>query len=219
MKILYIDSREPDLENLRRAANILTGGGIIVHATETVYGFTAKWDQINALKRITKIKSRIGNKPYSLMLSNVDDVFRISGLENNRLREFLNIIYPAPITLILEKKKNLDNKYWNAFPEIGFRIPDHLLSTKLIEMVGAPLITTSANKSGKVPPKSFTELSSEIIKKVDLVLNSGLCIFNVPSTIIKIHSSLCTYTVLREGAYPTPQFQSNFKRYLQHDTE
>lgn len=219
MKILYIDSQDPDLENLRKAANILTSGGIIIHATETVYGFTAKWDQINALKRITKIKSRIGSKPYSLMLSKVDDVFKISGLEDNRLREFLNIIYPAPITLILERRKNLENTYWNAFPEIGFRIPDHLLSTKLIEMVGDPLITTSANKSGEVPPKSFTELSSEIIKKVDLVLNSGLCIFNVPSTIIKIHPGLYTYTVLREGAYPTSQFQSNFKRYLQHDTE
>jgi L-threonylcarbamoyladenylate synthase len=219
MKIIYIDSQEPDSKILRKAANLLFKGGIIIHATETVYGLTAKWDQAYALERITKIKSRTSDKPYSLMLSSVDDVLSITGLKDNRIEKFLNIIYPAPITLILERRKKLEVTYWNSFPEIGFRIPDHRLSTKLAEEVGAPLITTSANESGKSPAKSFTELSPEIIEKVDLVLNSGKCIFNAPSTIIKIQSNLKSFSVLREGAYPTSKFQTIFKQYFKSEAE
>jgi L-threonylcarbamoyladenylate synthase len=56
-----------------------------------------------------------------------------------------------------------------------------------MERMKKPLVSTSANLSGMFTPKSYKEISPEIIKGVDYVVNLNrdkIC--DKPSTIIKL---------------------------------
>jgi L-threonylcarbamoyladenylate synthase len=62
---------------------------------------------------------------------------------------------------------------------------------KLLERMKKPLVSTSANITGKATPKSFKEISPEIIKGVDYVVNLHReKITESPSTIIKLTNDL-----------------------------
>jgi len=56
-----------------------------------------------------------------------------------------------------------------------------------MERMKKPLVSTSANISGEPTPKTFKEISPEIIKGVDYVVNLHLDkVCKNPSTIIKL---------------------------------
>jgi L-threonylcarbamoyladenylate synthase len=70
---------------------------------------------------------------------------------------------------------------------LGIRLVKEPFCYKLMERMKRPLVSTSANISGMFTPKSFKEISPEIIKGVDYVVNlqhEKTC--DKPSTIIKL---------------------------------
>ncbi|WP_291123566.1 L-threonylcarbamoyladenylate synthase, partial [Flavobacterium sp. UBA6046] len=70
---------------------------------------------------------------------------------------------------------------------LGIRIVKEPFCFKLMEKMKKPLVSTSANISGQPTPKSFKEISPEIIKGVDYVVNlQREKIAGKPSTIIKL---------------------------------
>ena len=54
---------------------------------------------------------------------------------------------------------------------LGIRIPDHEFCNKLIHKLNRPIVSTSANISGKPSPMSFSEIAKEIVDGVDLVID------------------------------------------------
>ena len=70
---------------------------------------------------------------------------------------------------------------------LGVRIVKEPFCFKLLERMKRPLVSTSANLNGMFTPKAFKEISPEIIKGVDYIVNlhrEKVC--DKPSTIIKL---------------------------------
>ncbi|MFT7251542.1 MAG: L-threonylcarbamoyladenylate synthase, partial [Flavobacterium sp.] len=92
-----------------------------------------------------------------------------------------------PTTLILDKPKNVAKNLIAEDNTLAIRIVTEPFCFKLMERMKSPLVSTSANFSGKSSPKSFKEIDPEIIKGVDYVVNlqrDKIC--KKPSTIIKL---------------------------------
>ncbi len=115
---------------------------------------------------------------------------------------------------MIAHKREQQLSYWNQFPEIGIRFPDHLTSQKLVETVQSPLITTSANLAGQQSPVQPDEIPGEILDQIDCLLDGGTCQHKIPSTIVKIEFEKKTYQIVREGAFPKDQFARIFKELL-----
>jgi L-threonylcarbamoyladenylate synthase len=188
----------------------LKDNGIVLHATETVYGLTCRWDSEEALLKVARIKQRPPLQPYSLMVSDVDTILSLIGSTDNRFRDWLSGLYPAPITLLLPRKKEAALSYWNQFSHLGFRIPDDPVCQILCRKSGLPLITTSANLSGDPPPVSADQLASVIRDNVDWLLDSGPCLYRVPSTIIQLSENFEDFKIIREGAFSVKKFEQYF---------
>lgn len=197
-----IDGEHPDPHILRKAVERLNRPGVILHATETVYGLAARWDNEAALQKVSHIKRRPPEQPYSIMIDDSEAALALSGWNSRELRRLLEALFPAPLTLLLPRKRPLEPGFWNQFPEIGFRMPDHTLSRELVRQAGAPLITTSANLSGETPPASMEEVNREILSDVDCALDSGACPLKTPSTVVKVDLENRTYAIVRPGAFP-----------------
>ncbi len=201
MKKINISPSCPRQTLLNDAAQILKKSGIIAHATETVYGLAAVWDDWNAIQRLSKIKKRGIDQPYSILVSDPTEIIELIGWESALLHQLLNNIFPGPITILLPRKRVLPMNYWNQFAELGFRLPLHSISTQLEKSVGKPIITTSANIKHAPPPRSASEISGELAQQIDCILDSGLCQFKIPSTILKIDFTHQNYFIIREGAF------------------
>jgi L-threonylcarbamoyladenylate synthase len=89
--------------------------------------------------------------------------------------------------LILDNPRNVATNIIADDKTLGVRIVKEPFCFKLMERMKRPLVSTSANISGMFMPKSFKEISPEIIKGVDYVVNlhhEKIC--DKPSTIIKL---------------------------------
>lgn len=211
MNYLKINANNPEPEKLQEAVRYLKNSGVVAHGTETVYGLAVQWNDWEAIQKLSRIKRRSLAQPYSIMVDAVNDIIELSDGDSPPLQRLLQLIFPGPITLLLPRKRHFKLEYWNQFQDIGFRLPDHRLSRELVREAGIPLITTSANLSGEPAPALAPEISEEITNSVDLVIDSGVCPFKVPSTVISIDLSKRNFSVIRSGAFSIDQFNRIFK--------
>ena len=77
----------------------------------------------------------------------------------------------TPLTIIYSQAKNLASNLLGEDGSIGIRVTNEEFSRKLCERVRKPIVSTSANISGEPSPADFQEISEEIKKGVDYIVN------------------------------------------------
>ncbi|HDM08630.1 MAG: threonylcarbamoyl-AMP synthase [Candidatus Omnitrophota bacterium] len=186
---LKISPLHPQEERIKLAVEVLRNGGLVVLPTETVYGIGFDPDSEIAWRKIERVKSQRGRKPYSLNLAYPEWVkrFNIKSDSLNRL-ELIRDLIPGPVTFIVVD--NEDRK-------IGFRIPDHLVCRSVIQGFSGPVYLPSANPSGLSPACSAQEAMDMLWGMVDMVIDSGPAQLCVPSAVVDLTAG--SIKLLREG--------------------
>jgi len=211
MKIIPIKQTEVDPDILFTAVEFLRGDGVIIHPTETVYGIAGQYNSEKVLHKINTAKSRQAVQPFSIMVDTIDQMLDLSGQGSDWLYQLLTSLFPNPLTVLIPRRKKIGLSYWDQFPLIGFRCPDHLWSRSLIQQIGIPLITTSANYSGERPPGTVSEIPADLRTEVSLILDGGTTRYQLPSTIIRIDLIKSQVELVRSGAMPWPVIQELIK--------
>lgn len=153
---------------------------IVIYPTDTVYGIGCNAENEKLVERIYKIKKRDRNKPLSVIAPGFEWILKNFECDKNVVKKFL----PGAYTLILRKKDPDFLKSVAPGNSVGVRIPAHLIS-KIVEVLGIPFVTTSANISGKKAPASLEEIEKDLLESVDLVIDGGE-LPGKPSTIIDL---------------------------------
>ena len=201
---------DSNFEKLKRPAQMLKNGEIIVFPTETVYGVGTNAFIKQSINRLYEIKKRPRNKPISILVSNFDMInmcaSNISEIEYKVMKAF----FPGPLTIILNKKECIPDELTNNTKTVGIRMPDNELTLKLIEYAGIPLATTSANISGKTSGISIDDIYGDFNENVDLYIDSGKSKIGIASTIVKIVNN--EPIILREGTITKKQIEDAIKK-------
>ncbi|HFE63249.1 MAG TPA: hypothetical protein ENK14_02395, partial [Caldithrix sp.] len=155
-----------------------------------------------AISKINRLKQRAQSQPLSIMVNSIGKILEISGVQNEWVQNFLGKILPGAVTVLLPRRRISEHAYWNRFPLLGFRYPNHRLSTLLVSLVEQPLITTSANLSGEPPVQSVAQLPAKLVDNCSLVVDGGETRGNIASTIIQIDIEQRTISLVRPGATP-----------------
>jgi len=188
-KIVKLDSLNLKIGYLKEAADILSGGGLVIIPTETVYGIAANMADARALERLRELKQRPQDKLFSLHIDNkwaVEDFAQDIPVSAYKL---MDKFWPGPLTLIL-KSKNKDT--------IGIRIPDNEIALRLISMAQVPIVCPSANISGKPAPTNFADAIKDLEGLVDFAIDAGNTRLGVESTVVDL--TVEPMRILREGA-------------------
>ena len=185
------------MNQIEQAARALATGGLVVCATDTVYGLCASPHDPAALEQVNELKGRAG-QPLALLAASLEQLVSYLPELDERRRSALEALLPGPYTIVLP---NPENRLPSLSPgregTIGIRVPDLPASTRaLVEAFGA-LAATSANRHGEPDPRRVREIPGEIASAVAVVLDEGE-LPGVPSTVIDLSGSEAV--VLREGA-------------------
>ena len=194
MKIIKVDVKNPQKEAIKKAAEVLRIGGVVVYPTETLYGLGANPFDSQALYKVFEIKGRDISKPISLAFRDMEQLEKFVAITPNA-RMLIEKFLPGPLTLILPAKLHMDDILGGD--KIGVRIPDNKVAIELLKEVKFPLTATSANFSGGKDPVTAKEAVEQIGDKVDLILDAGKCKYGKPSTVVDLSSG--EIEVVREG--------------------
>ncbi|MCL1867483.1 MAG: L-threonylcarbamoyladenylate synthase [Paludibacter sp.] len=177
-------------EDIKQCITVLRNGGTILYPTDTIWGIGCDATNEKAVRRIFEIKQRADSKSLILL---ADSAARISAYveEIPEIAYDLIEIADKPLTIIYPDARNLAESTVAADNSVGFRVPKDDFCQKLCATFGKPIVSTSANISGENSPACFAEVSENIIKSVDYVVQfrqSDKAPY-VPSSIIKLNKN------------------------------
>ncbi|RME62289.1 MAG: threonylcarbamoyl-AMP synthase, partial [Candidatus Dadabacteria bacterium] len=185
-------------DSIKEASLILKRGGVVVFPTETVYGLGASAFSDKGVEKIFQIKRRPRNNPLIVHILSFDAIEEIAklSLRQKEIVNALKIFTPGPLTVVVPSRGRV-SKLINAGQEgIACRVPSHPAALKLIEEAGA-LAAPSANLSGRASPVRVEDLSEEIVREADLVLDGGRCKGGIESTVLSLLDDVPK--ILRQG--------------------
>ena len=193
------------IETLVRAAHALRSGSLVAFPTETVYGLGANARDAKAVERIYQVKGRPADHPLIVHVPNIqaieDWVESVPDFAISLARAF----WPGPMTLILKRSALAEDFITGGQETVGLRVPNHPIALALLQefqkLGGKGIAAPSANRFGHVSPTSADAVVSELEKyltSVDLILDGGLSLVGVESTIIDCTDELPK--ILRPGA-------------------
>ena len=175
------------LEEINNALKILKEGKVILYPTDTIWGIGCDATLMKPVERIYKIKQRFESKSMIVLLDNAEKlakyVEKVPAIAYDLIER-----YHEPLTIIYPKAKNIAK---NVIPEdgtIAIRIVRDEFCRLLIERLGKPLVSTSANISGQPAPITYGKISENIKAGVDYIVNHNrnVIIRTKPSTIIRL---------------------------------
>ena len=197
MQLIIADISKPDPEIIKKAAEILTAGGLVIYPTDTAYGLGANALDETAVRKVYEVKGRDFSKPTHVVVRDWKMIEELTNT-NDLARKLYDKYLPGPLTIILPKKKIVPDILTAGLPTLGIRIPNNELTKKLTNELPFPYTTPSANKSGGITPYSIEDVKKELdITKVDLILDAGKLPTTPPSTIVDLTTTPAK--VLREG--------------------
>jgi L-threonylcarbamoyladenylate synthase len=171
---------------VHNAFQVIQNGGIILYPTDTVWGIGCDATNADAVKKIYALKQREESKSMIVLMNGEKMMYNVFKEIPETAWQILDLS-EKPTTLILDNPRNVATNIIADDKTLGVRIVKEPFCFKLMERMKRPLVSTSANISGMFTPKSFKEISPEIIKGVDYVVNlhhEKIC--DKPSTIIKL---------------------------------
>lgn len=186
-------------KTIKNALAALKKSGVIMHATETCYGFACDALNKKAVLRLYNLKKMDLGKPSSIMVASFAQAKKY-GYFNPLATRLAKKYWPGPLTIIVPRKKTLPKFLNPTSKTIGIRVPAHSLTQKILRAYKHPLITTSANISGKKEVYSVRAFLKSMPKNVsvpDLIIDSGAIPKQKPSTIISIEKN--KIKILRQG--------------------
>ena len=201
---LSIDPHHLKGRHVDRAVDVLKRDGVIVYPTDTIYGLGCDVTSKAAVERIRRIKGRDANKPMSFVCSDLVQVSRyghVSNFAHRILKRFL----PGPYTFVLTATKETPRVFQSKQKTVGIRIPDHPVPLALVEQLGNPVVSTSANESDEEVVTNPADLERIFGHRVDLIMECGTLPVLASSVISLVDD---TIAILREGQGGLGYFKS-----------
>jgi len=156
-------------KEIESAIEVLKQGGIILYPTDTIWGIGCDATNPDAVEKIIKLKQR-DNKSFIVLVDNINELGKY-------IKDVPDISYDLievsdkPLTVILNGAKNLASNVINKDGSVGIRVVNHPFCQQLIRKFRKPIVSTSANVSGKSSPMSFDEIDNQIKSGVDYIVD------------------------------------------------
>ncbi|PCJ98367.1 MAG: threonylcarbamoyl-AMP synthase [Flavobacteriaceae bacterium] len=173
-------------EEINACRSVLKEGGLILYPTDTIWGIGCDATNEEAVKKIYTLKKRIDTKTMICLVAND---FMLEKHVTKVPEAAYDIIDLAekPTTIVYDNPKGIANNLVATDNSVAIRVATDKFCQYLITNLKKPIVSTSANISGKPAPKSFKEIDPAILKGVDYIVNLHQeMTMAKPSSIIKI---------------------------------
>lgn len=196
METVLLSSKKQDID---LAAKLLNNGGVVAIPTETVYGLAANALDSKAVEKIFVAKGRPMDNPLIVHVANIDDIIHFGLVDEipENAKKLMQEFWPGPLTIIMNKGKNVVDEVSAGLPTVAIRFPSHKVAQEIIKVSNLPLAAPSANISGSPSPTTFSHVKKDMMGKVDGIVDGGDCNVGVESTVITMATQVPR--ILRPG--------------------
>jgi L-threonylcarbamoyladenylate synthase len=151
---------------LATAARIIRRGGLVAYPTESCYGIGCDPGNVKAIQRLLNLKQRAASKGLILIAANSRQLEPfVTELDKEILKT-----WPGPHTWLVPAKKSVPAWIKGKHKNIAVRVTAHKPASKLCHATGLAIISTSANRSGTKPMRTYRQVKTLFGKKLDYVL-------------------------------------------------
>lgn len=157
-------------DEIKKACEVMQKGGVILYPTDTVWGIGCDATNEEAVRRVFEIKRRADSKA---MLVLVDSPVKVDFYVDEVPEVAWDLIEMTtkPLTIIYDGARNLAHNLIAEDGSVGIRVTNEEFSKQLCFRFRKAIVSTSANISGHPAPSVFSEISDEIKKTVDYVVD------------------------------------------------
>ncbi len=185
-ELLPVHPVNPEARKIKRVAEVLRTGGIVIYPTDTIYGIGCDLLNRRAVERLCRV---LDIKPQKLNLSficsSLSDVSKYVKRIETPVFKLLKKALPGPYTFIFDSGSSVPKILGTSKKTVGIRIPNHPIPLALVAELGNPIISASIKDDDQI--KAYTtdpeEIHSDFAGIVDVVIDGGPG-GNIPSTVI-----------------------------------
>ncbi|WP_339815781.1 L-threonylcarbamoyladenylate synthase [uncultured Imperialibacter sp.] len=170
--------------DIDQAKSFLDRGQLIGLPTETVYGLAGNAFNESAVLKIFQVKNRPSFDPLIAHTNSLEKVKTFVKDIPDVALDLAEAFWPGPLTLLLPKKKRIPLLLTSGLKTVAVRIPDHPITTELLEKLDYPLAAPSANPFGYVSPTTAHHVQDQLGEAIPYILDGGPCRVGIESTII-----------------------------------
>lgn len=187
------------------AVRALRGGGLAVYPTETFYALGCLATMHASVERVVAVKGRPAGKPLPVIVADWDMAGSFLLLEGVAL-DLAHRFWPGPLSIVTRTSAALSPFARDGQGRSAVRMSPHPVATRLCREAGAPLVSSSANLSGRSPVCLPADLDPALLR------SSGAVVVDaepwpaggLPSTLVEVVDDRAV-RVLRAGAIPAEE--------------
>jgi tRNA threonylcarbamoyl adenosine modification protein (Sua5/YciO/YrdC/YwlC family) len=181
---IHPDNPQPRL--IKRAAEIIRAGGIVVYPTDSCYALGCHIGDKTAMERIRAIRGIDARHHFALVCRDLSELATYARVDNQQFR-LLKATTPGSYVFILEATRELPKRLQHPKRRtIGLRIPDHPVVDALLAELGEPLLSSTLLLPGDEQPHTDAgEIRERLEHQVDLILDGGSCGIE-PTTVVDL---------------------------------
>ncbi len=197
--LVEVDPEQPCGEALDRAAAEIRRGSVVAIPTDALYSLVADPFNLNAVTRVFLAKGREEHRSLPLLIPDLMMAEELAKDIPQRFYVLARHFWPGPLTMIVPASAKVPLKVTGNTGRLALRQPRSPLAIGLLERLGQPLISTSANISGEPTARTGIEVFGALDGRVSLVLDGGPCP-GAGATTIDVTEPY--WRVIREGDIP-----------------
>jgi len=152
--------------DIGRAARLIRAGGVVGYATEYCFGLGCDPMNRSAVMRLLRIKRRAPGKGLILIAASPDQL----GPYVSDIPPHVAASWPGPHTWLVPPRRTVPGWLTGGSERIALRITAHPQAAALCHAAGMAITSTSANRSGQHPARSYREAVRRLGADVDYVL-------------------------------------------------
>jgi L-threonylcarbamoyladenylate synthase len=172
----------------------------VAFPTDTFYGIAADPRSDSAVRRLLRAKGR--KEPPPLIAAGLDQVKHVAKL-SGLAAQLASHFWPGPLTLVLPTRPGRLCRAVVRSGTIAIRVPRHPVARALAKALGSPLTATSANRTGRPPARSASQVEKNLGAEISLIIDGGFSAASSPSTIVA--SGRGRIEVVRQGCIAAKQ--------------
>jgi L-threonylcarbamoyladenylate synthase len=175
-------------EEINKCLVVLNKGGIMLYPTDTIWGIGCDATNIEAINKIYDVKKRPDKRALIILLPDQNLIYNYVKAPHKSIFEYLEHA-EKPTTVIYNNAINLPKELLGENNSIAIRIVKDAFCKQLLMQLKKPLVSTSANISGSPSPQNYMQITNEIKRGVDHIVNYRRddVSLSVPSSIIKLN--------------------------------
>lgn len=186
MELLRIDPENPDSKALIAAAETVMRGGVIAFPTDTLYGLGCSLFDVAAVELIARLKRRDRSLAVISLIPEPAQVYGLASEVSQVAERLVARYWPGPVSLIFKASPIIPAPVRGAGGTVALRCPKDRLSQALLDRIGGPVVSSSANLTGQRPAETADEVVRIFGNQLDLVLDGGPRSGGVPSTLVDV---------------------------------